>query len=165
MKPFSPLVCILLAAATAFIANTALADQHQSQSGDGPQLQMSSGTDKDEADYRVWKHGHGKVHKLAKVDASAEVGPDAKVGPHVVVEAGAKIEKSLLMGSDAQHPLRVGKGAEIEGTTIQGPFDIKAGIKIHSCQLSGMGPDRFKIDADMSGEMAMYPRMDMKSGK
>lgn len=152
-----------------------LASQSQSQSPGGMQ-QQSPNSDGDEKEYKVWKNGGGKVHKNAIVDASVFIDADSRVGSDVIVEKGAKISKSLLMGLDAEHKAHVGKFAKIEGSTlqgefnigestqingstIQGPFDFKASIKIRGCSLSALSGALTKINSDMSDQMAMYPKM------
>jgi NDP-sugar pyrophosphorylase family protein len=129
----------------------------------------------DDRQYVMWPNGNGKVHLKAKVDASASVDKDSKVGPYVAVEKGAQLVHSIVMGESETKPAKVGAGARLEnstlqgafvigdkarvkGTILQGPITVKSGLAITTCTLSAMPGQPATIDKDLTGEMLMLPR-------
>ncbi len=91
------------------------------------------------------------------------------------VAAGVALRKSLLSGLSADKPGRVAKGAVIEGSTLQGafdlhnkviiqnsmlqgPFEIAQKVTLSQCQLSALyGSKPVVIKSDMSKQMMLYP--------
>lgn len=169
----------LITFAVAAVSVSAFGESHQQQSqspgGRGSQSQSSSDSDSSsDADYAIWKNGGGKVHAKAKVDASAQVDKTSKVGPYVEVGKGAQIRQSILMGDSESAKAKVGKSVVVEGSTIQGafvlndrvhvkgsmlqgPIEIKAGVRVTSCTLSATSGKPAVVDADLSDKMAFLP--------
>ncbi len=160
-------------------ASVAYADSIQMQTHSKGVMTQSSSSDSSigsiEADYVKWPNGGGKVHKLAHVDRSAEIDAESKVGSYVEIAAGVALRKSMLSGLSADKPGRVAKGAVIEGSTLQGsfdlhnnvniqntmlqgPFEIAQKVRLSQCQLSALyGSKPIVIKSDMSNQMMLYP--------
>ncbi len=99
-----------------------------------------------ESEYIVWPNGGGKVHPLARVAESAFVDITSTIGPYVTVGDYSQIVRSELSGESDSLRLVIGESTLIRDSSLAGPVQLSAHVKVESSTLKGL----IRVNSDIA---------------